>query len=204
MLVLAIDSALEACSCALAGPEIALARTEPMQRGHAERLAPTVQELTREAGVRMAELDRIAVTVGPGSFTGVRVGLSFARGLALALGKSCVGISTLEALAGDGAGVRAAAIQSADEVFFALYDGARAIVAPQRLGVAAAATLLTDGALIRGPAAHLLARDGVRLEVCGASDPLVLARLAAARDPQSAPPPPLYLRAPDAKLPAAP
>lgn len=204
MLVLAIDSALEACACALAGPGRALKRSEPMQRGHAERLAPMVQELMREAGASMAELDRIAVTIGPGSFTGVRVGLSFARGLALALGKPCIGISSLEALAGDQDGLRAVAIQSADEIFFALYDGAHVIVAPRRIAIADAAALLPDGAIVRGPAASLLARPGVTVEQVAAPDPLVLARLASMRDPHSAPPQPLYLRAPDAKLPAAP
>ncbi len=115
MKVLAIDTALDACSVALVRDGGTLtSRSEQMQRGQAERLAPLVREAVAEAKLPFAELDRIAVTTGPGSFTGVRVGLSFARALALALGKPCVGVSTLEALAlADGEdGLRAALIET--------------------------------------------------------------------------------------------
>lgn len=175
--------------------------SEPMERGHAERLAPLVDELMRGANARFADVERVAVTVGPGSFTGVRVGLSFARGLALALGVPCIGVSTLEVLAGESAGARGAAIPAAGEVYFALYDKGETRVAPQKMTIEAALAALPDGALLRGPAATLLARAGVTAEEIAFADPVVLARLAAARDPAANPPAPQYLRAPDAKLP---
>jgi tRNA threonylcarbamoyladenosine biosynthesis protein TsaB len=79
MIVLAIDTCLAACQAALtdAGRTIAAAR-EPMSRGHQERLAPMVRDLMATAGAPFSAVERIGVTVGPGSFTGLRVGLAFA------------------------------------------------------------------------------------------------------------------------------
>lgn len=202
MIVLAIDTALAACSAALVRDGVALAAmSEPMERGHAERLASLVDALMRSAGVAFDSVDRIAVTVGPGSFTGVRVGLSFARGLALALGKPCVGVSTLEALAGEGDGQRASVVKSAGEVFFALYNGDAARVPPGRFTIEEASALAPAGAAIHGPAAALLTRPGLIIAEMAHADPIVVARLAAGRDPAAHPPAPQYLRAPDAKLP---
>ena len=100
MIVLAIDTCLFACSVAVVNDGRVLARrVEPMSRGHQERLAPLVQEAMAEAGLGFDKLDRIGVTVGPGSFTGLRVGLAFAKGLASALSIPAVGIGALEALA---------------------------------------------------------------------------------------------------------
>lgn len=175
--------------------------SEPMERGHAERLAPLTDELMRGAGVGFDVVDRIAATVGPGSFTGVRVGLSFARGLALALGRPCVGVSTLEALAGEGGGLRGGVIGSAADVFFALYEGDHVRVRPGRFTVEDARALAPEGATILGPAAGLLAKQGLNTVHIAHADPVVVARLAAGRDPDLHPPAPQYLRAPDAKLP---
>ena len=74
-------------------------RFEEMERGHAEALAPMVEEAMREAGIAFAALDRLAVTTGPGTFTGQRVGLAFMRGLRLALKMPLIGVTTLEAMA---------------------------------------------------------------------------------------------------------
>jgi tRNA threonylcarbamoyladenosine biosynthesis protein TsaB len=202
MIVLAIDAALAACSAALVRDGQTLAAlSEPMERGHAERLAPLVDELMRGAGVAFAHLDRIVVTVGPGSFTGVRVGLSFARGLALALGKPCVGVSTLEALAGEGSGVRAGAVAGAGEVYFAAYGDGETLVAPGRLAIEDARALAPPGVTVRGPAAEIFRDCAAEIEVLASPDVATLARLGAARDPAAHPPTPQYLRAPDAKLP---
>ncbi|MGZ8364529.1 MAG: tRNA (adenosine(37)-N6)-threonylcarbamoyltransferase complex dimerization subunit type 1 TsaB, partial [Caulobacteraceae bacterium] len=98
-MVLGLDTALTACSVAVIDGDAVLAsRSEPMTRGHQERLAPMVAEVMAEAGIAFDALDRIGVTIGPGGFTGLRVGLAFAKGLALALDIPCVGVTTLAAL----------------------------------------------------------------------------------------------------------
>src|SRR3954469_4983010 len=102
MLILAIDTALDACAAAVldtsAGGVIA-SESQAMKRGHAEALMPLIARVMKASGVAFAALDRIAATTGPGSFTGLRVGLSAARGIALAAGKPVVGLTTLAAYA---------------------------------------------------------------------------------------------------------
>src|SRR3954452_12020233 len=102
MLILAIDTALDACAAGIldadAGKLIAL-ESQAMKRGHAEALMPLIAKLMKDSGIAFAGLDRIAVTTGPGSFTGLRVGLSAARGIALAAGKPVVRVTTLSAYA---------------------------------------------------------------------------------------------------------
>ena len=98
MKILAVDTALGGCSVALLEDGKILAHTfEAMDRGHAERLAPMVEETMR--GFDFAALDRLAVTTGPGTFTGQRVGLAFMRGLRLALKRPLTGVTTLEVIA---------------------------------------------------------------------------------------------------------
>src|SRR3989440_3329991 len=102
MLILSIDTALDACAAAVldtsAGGVIAL-ESQAMKRGHAEALMPLIARVIKQPGVGFEALDRIAATTGPGSFTGLRVGLSAARGIALAAGKPVVGVTTLTAYA---------------------------------------------------------------------------------------------------------
>src|SRR5271167_1177314 len=102
MRVLAIDTALAACSAAVLDTEhggIVAIESLPMTRGHAEALMPLVARVMDQAGLAFADLDRVAVTTGPGSFTGLRVGIAAARGIALAADKPAVGLSTLTAYA---------------------------------------------------------------------------------------------------------
>jgi tRNA threonylcarbamoyl adenosine modification protein YeaZ len=102
MLILAIDTALDACSAAVLDTDaskIVAQESQPMKRGHAEALMPLIARVMKASTVAFASLDRIAVTTGPGSFTGLRVGLSAARGIALAAGKPVVGLTTLTAYA---------------------------------------------------------------------------------------------------------
>jgi tRNA threonylcarbamoyladenosine biosynthesis protein TsaB len=179
-----------------------------MLRGHQERLAPMAQEVMAAAGLPFAALDRIGVTVGPGSFTGLRVGLAFAKGLGLALGKPCVGVGTLEALAASepGPGLTAAVIDAKrGQVYLQAFEGAAAVMAPDALPVETADARLAElwrGGPLRlvGPGAALLA--GIAPEAVAtlraAPDPVAVCALAAGR---TAPARPLYLRAPDAKLP---
>ena len=102
MLVLAIDTALAACSAAVldtADGGILASESLPMTRGHAEALMPLIARVMADSGTGFPDLDRVAVTTGPGSFTGLRVGIAAARGIALAAEKQAVGISTLYAYA---------------------------------------------------------------------------------------------------------
>ncbi len=98
--ILAMDCAAGACSAAVARDGRVLAgRFEPMARGHAEALMPMVEEVLGQAGASYAALDLLAVTVGPGGFTGVRIALAAARGIALAGGLPLLGVNSLETLA---------------------------------------------------------------------------------------------------------
>lgn len=209
MIVLAIDTALPACSVAIVDGERALARvSEPMTRGHQERLACMVQEAMTAAGIGFAALDRIGVTVGPGSFTGLRVGLAFAKGLALALDLPCVGIGSLQALAAGvaGEGRTAAAIDAKrGQIYLQVFDAGAPVGEPEALELADAAARMAGVRRLVGSGAPLLAPFAADAEVVEAvaADPVALARLAArARD--LLPPQPIYLRAPDARLHGAP
>lgn len=196
-LVLAIDTSLDACSVALArGGEALASAAERMQRGQAERLAPMVRDVVAQAGARFADIDRIAATVGPGSFTGVRVGLSFARALALALDAPCLGVSTLEALAlGDGEeGLRAAVIDTPGASYVALYESGAALIAPR-----ACEPGERDGLIRRAAGGRAVACVGPGALV----DVVALARRASRLDPAGYPPDPDYLRAPHVTLPAS-
>ncbi len=107
MRLLAIDTAGPACAVAIFRDGAVLARiSEVIGKGHAERLVPMIEAALAMAGLAFKDLDRIAVTTGPGSFTGVRVGVAAARGLALALDIPAVGIGSLDALAAPVANAR--------------------------------------------------------------------------------------------------
>ncbi|MBY0562655.1 MAG: tRNA (adenosine(37)-N6)-threonylcarbamoyltransferase complex dimerization subunit type 1 TsaB [Hyphomonadaceae bacterium] len=191
-----MDTSLDSCSVALArGDEVLASATETMQRGQAERLAPMVKDVLATAGVRFSELDRVTVTTGPGSFTGVRVGLSFARALAMALNKPCIGVSTLEVLAlrAGERGLRAAAIAAPGASYVALYEDGAALIAPR--------ACLADEreALV---AAQVGARAVAWTGPGVGADIVALARRAAGVDPALYPPNPTYLRAPHVTLPA--
>lgn len=99
-LVLSFDTAAAHCAAALvSGDQILGAMSEPLFKGQAERLIPMLEELLTGAGKNWSDLDLIAVGIGPGNFTGVRISVSAARGLALSLGIPAVGVSVFEALA---------------------------------------------------------------------------------------------------------
>ena len=100
MLTLAFDTTANSVSVALLQGETVVAQNEQvMERGQGEALIPMIQELMKNAGYQMSSVEQIAVSVGPGSFTGVRVGLSAARGMGLALSVPVIGVSMLTAAA---------------------------------------------------------------------------------------------------------
>jgi len=214
MIVLGIDAACAACSAALwRDGHIVARRLTAQSRGQAEILVPLIQQVLAEAGLGWAQLSRLAVTIGPGSFTGVRVALATARGLALATGLPLVGLSTFEVIAhglpeGEGAGreLLVAVDSRRAELFFQRFS---AELAP--LGEpwqAEPATLVLDRPLLvagdGAPRVRAALGDQPRLawaEGPGLPDAAVVAALGASRSP-GPPPRPLYLRAPDVTLPA--
>jgi len=223
MKILAVDTALGACSVAMLKDDRSLAhRFTAMERGHAEALAPMVQEAMAEAGLAFTDLDRLAVTTGPGTFTGQRVGLAFMRGLRLALKRPLIGITTLEAMAAaamaETGARRAAVLHDArrGEVYFALYAGGEdAIVEPCLLAFdEAVAEILrrpeSGPVAFAGTAAQAACeryrqsgREGHVSSIIQ-PDALWVARLALRAPAPGEAPRPLYLRPPDAKLPAPP
>lgn len=205
MIVLALDTCLAACSAAVIDGERVLAqRTEPMARGHQERLAPLVAEVMAAAGIGFEALERIGVTVGPGSFTGLRVGLAFAKGLAAALGVPAVGVGTLEALAEPYAGAVIAVLDAKrGQVYLQGFADGRPVTAPDVLPLETAAARVAElqPQVLVGTGATLLSQVAPTASIHTADHlhGLAVARLAATKP--VVPPKPLYLRAPDARLP---
>jgi len=184
-----------------------------MQRGHAEAIMPLIARVMDAARCEFAELDRIAVTVGPGSFTGLRVGISAARGIALAAGKPAIGLSTLSAFASPHVAARSeqtiiAAIDARNEqVYFHVFAAnGKTIVAPRLDRVRAAVRAVPVGpTIITGTAAGLVAANWPsgspvpHVEEHVAADIGWVARLGAAAQDEGTAPKPLYLRRPDAR-----
>jgi len=209
MIVLGLDTCLNSCSVAVVDGDRVLAyRSETMARGHQERLAPMAREVMADARLAFDRLERIGATVGPGSFTGLRVGVAFAKGLASALAIPAVGVGALEALAADADGLVAAAIDARrDQVYLQVFEGGVALMAPDVLPLGTAAARLAELAMgqaltLVGSGAPLLAAavPGATVRIPDGCDARAVARLAAGRP--VTPIRPLYLRAPDAKLPA--
>jgi tRNA threonylcarbamoyl adenosine modification protein YeaZ len=216
MRVLAIDTALEACSAALLDTESGstLARqSRPMTRGHAEALMPLISDVMIQAELDFAQIDRVAVTTGPGSFTGLRVGLSAARGIGLAAGKPVVGLTTLAALAApyiaadDTTSVAVAIDARHGHVYLQIFGPAgRTLIAPRIVPVADAARSAAGNPIrLVGSGAGMMAaawpKGAAPLSVDErrAADIDWVARLGAAANEGQSAPKPLYLRAPDAR-----
>jgi tRNA threonylcarbamoyladenosine biosynthesis protein TsaB len=217
MRVLAIDTALGNCSTAVYDSEqgqALAAETLPMSRGHAEALLPQVARVIDQAKIDFADLDRIVVTVGPGSFTGLRVGIAAARAIALAASKPAVGVTTLAAfaaphIAGDDSLPLAAVIDARhSHVYLQVFGrGGRTLVAPRLVPLhEAVRAAFASPARIAGSAANLLAAawpaDAPKpnlVEERVAPDIVWVARLGVAAPEAQGPPKPLYLRLPDAQ-----
>lgn len=138
MRLLALDTSTPRGSVAILEEGDVRAEVRRVSDSHSGWLVPAVQELTRAPGWSPREIDGFAVAVGPGSFTGLRVGLSTVQGLALAAGRPCVGVVTLDALAfgARGAADTLVALVDAfrDEVFFARYDREGRLVGERGVG----------------------------------------------------------------------
>jgi len=217
MRVLAIDTALEACSAAVLDLDrggIVASETMPMARGHAEALMPLIARVMDLAEAEFAGLDRISVTTGPGSFTGLRVGISAARGIALASGKPAIGLSTLSGFAAphiaedDSTNVVAAIDARHEHVYVQIFGiGGRTLVAPRiaplreavRAAMTGPARLVGSGAGLLAAAWPKNAEPPLLVEQRGAPDIAWVARLGAAAAEGYGSPKPLYLRAPDAQ-----
>lgn len=216
MKILAIDTALDACQAAVfdSHDEKLLAiLSHEMQRGHAEALIPVIDNVMKAAGVDFADLDRIATTVGPGSYTGLRVGISAAKGIALATNKPTVGITTLAALsapliADDAAVPVVAAIDARHgNLYFHMAGAGQRVLLSPRVAPLEEAILTVSSGPVRftGPAAALLASKWPRstgtapVSVDVRTKPSIewVARLGVLAEPIRAPAKPLYLRAPD-------
>ena len=165
-----------------------------MHRGHQERLASMVAEAMAAAGAAFPELDRIGVTVGPGSFTGLRVGLAFAKGLAIALNVPCVGVGVLEALAvsaGAGARVLAAIDAKRDQAYLQMFEGGLATSEAEAVLLAEIPAWLAgrggpEGLTAVGSGAPLIQGAATAIAMT-APDPVAIARLAARAPAPDAP-----------------
>ena len=214
MRILALDTALNACAASIfdiAHGEIA-GESVAMSRGHAEALIPLVARIAEKAG-GLGTLNRIVTTVGPGSFTGLRVGISAARGFALALKIPCVGVTTLAAIAArhiderDNKAVAAAIDARHGTIYFQLFSArGRTMVDARALPIRDAARLLGGGTVkLAGPAAPLLLKEA---RAAGASCVIVdegpapdirwVAKLGIVASPDGSRPRPLYLKPADA------
>lgn len=208
--ILAVDTCFGACSAAIVQNGSVLAgRYVVMERGHAEALAPMVDAVMKSAGMAFSDLHKLAVTTGPGTFTGQRVGLAFMRALRVALGKPLIGITSLVAMA------EQARRQADTTIAAAVHDAKRGEVYLEMVGHPVRAQIMTmtdaetllrsfEGIALAGTAAPRLAQVCPGARVCDvvAPDAVWVARLAESSD-VTVVPRPLYLRAPDAKLPAA-
>jgi len=214
MKLLAIDTAANLCAACVfdgdAGAELGRA-VRDIGKGHAEVLMDVVGEALVAAKATYADLGAIAVAVGPGTFTGIRVGVSVARGLAMALKIPSIGVSTLEALAFEARekhgpqAVLVAIDGGRDGTYAAIYDRFGKIVyAPAVVGMETLAELADKAAVLAGAAAASVAEQasGKGLPIAApaaTADVSAYARLGLTKDFAGERPRPLYLRAPDAK-----
>jgi tRNA threonylcarbamoyl adenosine modification protein YeaZ len=217
MRILAIDTALGSCAaCVLesGAPEPLAAEHLLLERGHAEALMPLLARVMERVDGGFSSLSRVAVTVGPGSFTGLRVGLSAARAIGLSAALPVVGVSTLAAYCAAMMGrevgrIAAAAIDARHgTVYFqAIAPGGVALGPPRQCSYRDAVRLIGAGPVsLAGSGATLVAQeawsiglDAVVVDTSPGPDILWVARLGSVADPETAAPRPLYLRAADAQ-----
>ena len=216
MRILAIDTALEACAACVAtddSDDLLAEESMPLVRGHAEALLPLIERVMARVEGGFEGLDRVAVTVGPGSYTGLRVGLSAARAIGLAAGIPVVGVTTLSALlapqlALNGEDTVVAAIDARHGAVYlqAMSVGQGTVIPPRYVALEEAVSLLNGRrAILTGSGAPALATAagaaGLSVELAETGAPQIawVASLGLVADPDQALPRPLYLRGPDAQ-----
>ena len=187
MIVLGLDTTGADCSaCVVRDDAVQAYSSERIGRGHAERLAPMVVEVLAAAALTAKDIDRIAVCTGPGSFTGLRVALSFAKGFALPRKIPVLGFDALAIKAAESPGaITVYRDVKRGQVFAARYVAGVAEAAPSAMTMDEAQALAGDGPLEEAPEA----------------DVRIMATIASTANPEVHPAEPLYARAPDAKLP---
>lgn len=221
MRILAFDTCFDGCSACVAElhdgvVSVLSARMERFETGHAERLIPMIGEVMAEAGIAFDRIDRIAVTIGPGTFTGTRIGIAAARALALSTGADTVGVSSLAVMA------EVARREVGAEALAVIVDARRGEVYAQTFGAGGASDpnsrpellSLEEASRLGGerailfvgsgaePVAKIAARSGREVKASLPDllpDAKALAHIAAKLPPADAPLAPLYLRPPDAK-----
>lgn len=203
MIVLGIDCTLDNCAIAISqnGEELAQ-KNHASKNNHAEVLPNMVFETLKELNISPKELGKIAVTTGPGSFTGVRIGLSFAKSLALSLNIPCIGLNSLEVFAVSSAQMRAIPIICvAGSVFMAAYENRTIVLQPTRFEDFSALKDFDDSWTLCGQGAQLAKLEYGDFNALEYSfiNPFILCTLAQDLDGKSAPPSPLYLRGADVK-----
>lgn len=205
MAILGLDTTGGHCSAALVNETECLAhKSENIGRGHAERLAPMVQEILAKAKLSANDITKLVVCTGPGSFTGLRVALAFAKGFALPRKIPVVGISALEVMAAqidphkENKTVSVMDVRRG-EVCWAAFDRRTCIQSPltQKTEVAISAIKALGYDRLAGDGAHLINSPSQVTVV----SPTAMAWLGQDRAPEDYPAIPLYSRAPDAKLP---
>lgn len=222
MNILAFDTCFDACSATLvcSSGDLAACRFEPMVTGHAERLVPMIGEVVEEAGLAFEEIDLIAVSRGPGTFTGTRICVAAARSLALALEKPVVAATSLAVMAEEIAEALTSQGEAPDRDILIATDARREEVYCQLFRAGAA---ITEPAVLLPHEAARLPQDGTSAVVAGSGGPAVaaaavelgrplhavrpdllpsalfLAKLALRLPPTKAAVSPLYLRPADAK-----
>jgi tRNA threonylcarbamoyladenosine biosynthesis protein TsaB len=217
MRILAIDTSCGAASVVVVEsglPEPLAVLSRPMARGHADALAPMVEEAMRGVDGGFASLARIAVATGPGSFTGIRVGLAMARAMGLALAIPVVGVSTLAAFAAPllsqpRAGIIVAAIDARHgSVYFQLFEPSGRPLGPPRCDTAreCVRAIGAGPAWLAGDAAAIVANEAHRAGLPydldasrDAPDIVALAWMGLALDPSISPARPIYVKPPDAR-----
>jgi tRNA threonylcarbamoyladenosine biosynthesis protein TsaB len=221
MHILAFDTCFDGCSACVAELQGGAVRVlgsifERFETGHAARLIPMIGDVMREAQAGFEQIGKIAVTTGPGTFTGTRIGIAAARALALATGAKTVGVSSLAVMAEAtrdkaGSGLLAVTVDARrGEVYVQVFKagpGLDAMTSPEvlpldvaaRIGGDAPITFVGSGAALVAEIAVRIGRDAQAMLSDLVPDATALARLAAQMPASDAPLSPLYLRPPDAK-----